>query len=107
MQKIHEKFAGKGVQVLGVNFQELEGTDADAYLKSKGGAYLTLLNSEKMAEAYGVTSVPVFLVINRNGKVVFAALQYNPNIGNELEAAAVKALSENSSSASLAGENKH
>jgi cytochrome c biogenesis protein CcmG, thiol:disulfide interchange protein DsbE len=96
MQKLHEKFADKGVQVLGINFQELEGADPIAYLKSRNATYSTLLSGEKVADVYGVTSVPAFLVIDQNGKVTFAAPQFNPNVGNQLEEAINKALSENS-----------
>ncbi len=108
MQRIHEKFVAKGVKVLGVNFLDIDGADPDAYLKSKGAAYSTLLNGEKIAGAYGVTSVPVFLVVNREGKVVFAAPQYSPDVEGQLEEAIKKALGEKTSTpnASLANENK-
>ena len=94
MQKMHEKFSENDVKVLAVNFQELEDVDADAYLKSKGAAYLTVLNGEKIAKAYGVTSVPVFLVVNREGETVYASREYYPGIERRLEEAVRQALGE-------------
>lgn len=95
MQNIHEKFSGKGVKVLGVNFQEQDETDPNDFLKSKGGTYLTVLNGDKIAQVYGATSVPAFVVINREGKVVFTAREYNPNVGKQLTEAIEQALSTN------------
>ena len=83
------------MKVLGVNFQEQDETDPNDFLKSKGGTYLTVLNGDKIAQVYGATSVPAFVVINREGKVVFTAREYNPNVGKQLTEAIEQALSTN------------
>jgi hypothetical protein len=44
---------------------------------------------------YGATSVPAFVVINREGKMVFTAREYNPNVGKQLTEAIEQALSTN------------
>jgi thiol-disulfide isomerase/thioredoxin len=93
IQKIYEKYKDKNVQVFGVNVQEDKGVNPAAHLKSKGGDYLTLVNGDKTAFSYGVQGVPVFYIIDREGKVAYSASGYNPNIRSQLEEAIDRVLS--------------
>jgi peroxiredoxin len=87
IQKIHEEYNGRRIKVFGVSFQEFEGVDTVAYLRSVGGDFPNLLNGETVAETYGVKGVPAYYVIDREGKVAYAELQYNPNVPAQLEQA--------------------
>jgi peroxiredoxin len=69
MQKLHERFAGSGVVVFGVN--AWENSDPHALMKKKGFSYELLLKGEGIAEAYKVTTLPVVYVIGSDGKVIY------------------------------------
>lgn len=69
MQKLHEKYRGRGVEVIGIN--AWEESNAAAYMKEKGYTYQLLLKGETVAEAYRATTLPTIYVIGRDGRIVF------------------------------------
>ena len=69
LQKLHEKLAGKGVVVLGVNAWEK--SDPVALMKEKRYSYELLLNGEQIAEAYKVTILPVVYIVGADGKIIY------------------------------------
>jgi peroxiredoxin len=69
MQKLHEKFADKGVVVFGVN--SWENGDAISLMKEKRYSYGLLLNGEEIAEAYKVATLPVVYVIGIDGRIIY------------------------------------
>jgi peroxiredoxin len=69
MEKLHRKYADRGLVVLGVNSWETG--DAVAAMSKKGCTYKLLLKGEEVAPAYGVTSLPVVCVIGADGRVVY------------------------------------
>jgi peroxiredoxin len=69
MQKLHEKFADKGVVVLGVN--SWEENDPIALMQKKRFSYRLLLKGERLAEAYKVTMLPVVYIIGDDGTIIY------------------------------------
>lgn len=69
MQKLHEKFADKGVVVVGIN--SWENGDAVALMKAKRYSYELLLNGERIAQAYKVTTLPVVYIVGLDGKIIY------------------------------------
>jgi len=69
MQKLHQKFADKGVVVFGVN--SWENGDALKLMKDKRYSYELLLNGEKITEAYKVTTLPVVYIVGADGKIIY------------------------------------
>ena len=69
MQKLHQKFADKGVVVFGIN--SWENGDAIALMKEKGYSYELLLNGEQIAKAYKVTTLPVVYIVGLDGKIIY------------------------------------
>lgn len=69
MQKLHQKFAAKGVVVLGINAWETG--DALAVMKQKRYTYELLLNGEHIAKAYKVTTLPVVYIVGVDGKIIY------------------------------------
>lgn len=72
VQKVHEKFEGKDVVVLGMNFEQSPKADPEKFKKEKGFTYLSLAKAETVAGSYKVTGWPTFYVIGKDGKVVWA-----------------------------------
>jgi peroxiredoxin len=69
MQKLHETYRGRGVEIVGVN--AWEESNAAAYMKEKGYTYTLLLAGETVAEAYHVSTLPTIYVIGPEGKIVY------------------------------------
>ena len=69
MQKLHQKFADKGVVVFGIN--SWENGDAMALMKEKRYSYELLLNGERITEAYKVTTLPVVYIVGPDGKIIY------------------------------------
>jgi len=69
MQKLHERFKGKPVEVFGANVWE-RSPNPMAFIKQKGFTYRQLLNADAVAAAYGVSGIPVIFVIGPDGKIL-------------------------------------
>ncbi len=69
MQKLQQKFANKGVVVFGVN--SWENGDAGGFMTKKGYSYGLLLNGERIAAAYKVTTLPVVYIVGLDGKIIY------------------------------------
>ncbi|MFQ5423733.1 MAG: TlpA family protein disulfide reductase [Phycisphaerae bacterium] len=87
VQKIHERFEDKPVEVFGMNTWE-RGGDPAAYMKKKDYTYGLLLKADDVAKAYHVSGIPTFYVIGPDGKILLA------DVGAGHEKAIVKTIEE-------------
>jgi thiol-disulfide isomerase/thioredoxin len=69
LQKLHEKYRARGVEVIGINAWEQ--SNAAAYMKEKGYTYGLLLNGETVADAYRAGTLPTIYVLGPDGRVVY------------------------------------
>ena len=69
VQELHERFAEKGVKVIGISTAE-RGGDPAAMMRDKGYTYDLLLNGERIMQDFGVRSLPTFYVLGKKGGVV-------------------------------------
>ena len=84
VQKLHEKYKGKKVAVLGVNTGERDG-DPAAFMKDNNYTYGLLLKGDDVAKAYKVSSIPTFYVIGKDGKIAFNAVGFSPGTAEKIE----------------------
>jgi thiol-disulfide isomerase/thioredoxin len=75
LQSIHENY--KNVVVLGMDYNDYKGIDLNAYKKKKKLSYEMLLKSESISEVYQVRALPTVYVIDKFGKIIYAALGYS------------------------------
>jgi len=96
IQKIHDKFASRGVMVIGANVEGVGGAEAKklamGYQKEHKYSYKFTYDNEALFEKLGASGIPLFLVIDKKGKVSFVKTGFGPSVGAELEAAINKAL---------------
>ena len=76
VQKLHEKYKEKGVQVYGLNTWEKDG-DPAKYMKDQKYTYGLLLKADDVAKKYAVTGIPTFYIIGKDGKVIFTEVGFN------------------------------
>jgi len=79
---MQEKYAGKGLVVLGISVDE--GGDLVSKLSSFSKAnkinYPILLGSEDVSSAYGVMSIPATFLIGKNNKIITTYKGYVDNL---------------------------
>lgn len=70
VQRLHQDYRDRGVEVVGVNIEHRVGADPAAMMKRKGATYRLALDGKAVVEAYGITTFPSVVVIDREGKVL-------------------------------------
>lgn len=95
LQKLHEKFKDKPVVIVGVDIRD-EIEKAKKYMTSKKFTYLSLLEGDAVAEAYGVGPIPQFFVIGVDGKIIHYVVGFNKKNEKKLTDIIEKHLKEHS-----------
>jgi peroxiredoxin len=93
LQKILDTYEGCGLKVVAISIDGPRSMSrVGALMKSKGHTFQVVLDpGQRVARKYHVTSVPRTLLVDTDGKAVYAATGYRPGRQAELESA-VKAL---------------
>lgn len=69
VQKLHDKYAGQGLVVIGIHMPETLGA-CEKFVKAHDYTFPFMLDSGKTAESYGVSANPTCFLIGREGKIV-------------------------------------
>lgn len=88
MQKLHEKYGARGVEIVGVN--AWEESNPAAYMKEKGYTYSLLLKGETVADAYHASTLPTIYVIDPDGRILFSGISTDPDVLDALLARHLK-----------------
>ncbi|MEX2217685.1 MAG: TlpA disulfide reductase family protein [Phycisphaerales bacterium] len=83
IQAIHEKFKGRPVAVFGLNCWE--SGDPAALMLEKSFTYGLLLKADGVAKDYGVSGIPTFYVVGKDGKIAHVAIGFDPEGEAKLE----------------------
>lgn len=78
IQKLHERFEGKPVSILGVNVSERKPDAGVKFMEKKKYTYPCLVQGEALADAVGVTGIPTILLIGPDGKVLHTGVGFGP-----------------------------
>ena len=92
VQRTWEKYKDKGVLVFGVNCWEEDPQKAVDYKHEKKYTYALLLRGDDAAKRYGLSGIPAFFVIGKDGKVVERISGFGPTLESQLGKAIDKAL---------------
>lgn len=84
VQRLHEKFKGQPVVVIGVNTSEGPGKDPAKYMKDNKFTYGLLLNGETLGDKYNLSGIPAFFLIGPDGKILWTEVGYNPAAEKEV-----------------------
>lgn len=83
LQKLHDKFKSRNVEVLGIN--AWEESNSTAYFKEKGFTYTLLLNGEQIASLYQVVNLPTLYIIDSDGKIIYRTTGLHKDVEAVLE----------------------
>ena len=67
----------KDIAIIGISALEKKPNAAENYFKSKGYTYIHIPKGEKIAELFKVKAFPTLYVINKQGKIVQATIDYD------------------------------
>lgn len=85
MQNLHKKYKTKGLAVVGMNVERSKTADPAKYMKDRGFDYELLLNAETTTAAYKIRGFPTFLLLDKNGKILWMAVGYDSKHEQELD----------------------
>lgn len=92
VQRLHEKFKGKDVEVIGIDVNDNK--DPAEYMASQKYTYGLLLNGEAIQDDYHVAGIPSFFVIGPDSKVLWSAVGFDPSHEKHITEVIEKALAE-------------
>lgn len=90
LQALHEEFKDSPVRILGMNLWESE--NPVEFMRLNGYTYGLMLQADPVGEAYSVDGIPAIYAVGPDGKVIFRAGGYSPDLEANLRAAIQRAL---------------
>lgn len=79
LQRIYEKYADDGLEIVGISVNEKPGTDPAAELVSRGITFPTLVNGDEVAvNVFDAFGTPLTLFIGPDGKLLGKTMQSDP-----------------------------
>jgi thiol-disulfide isomerase/thioredoxin len=92
IQKVHEKFKGKPVAVLGMNIEHNAKADPAGFMEKNGYTYELFPKAEQVVNDYKIRAFPTLLVISPEGTIVFSEVGYSADLEQKLSKAIEDAL---------------
>lgn len=94
MQKLHATYASKGLKVIGANMGESSGSMKEAlgYPKKHKYTYTFTKGNDGLAGKIGVEGIPLFIFVDKSGKVAAVKTGYGPGADADFEATVKKLL---------------
>lgn len=78
LNAIREKYEDQNFALYGIEFkQDFDKENLQEYVKKIKMNYPSLYEGEKLASELGVTAAPSFVLLNRNGEVVYTESGFN------------------------------
>ena len=78
LEAVAQQYAGQGLALLAVSYNEDEGAEPQAVLRQRGLHFKTLVNGDAVAGLYRVRGTPTTFFINREGDIVGVTNTSNP-----------------------------
>lgn len=88
---IAKKYKSKGLMVIGATVSDEPG-NAKKYKAEHKYSYTFVDSADKLAEHYGITGIPAFFVVDKNGVIRKVFTGYGPGAEKEFEKAIVALL---------------
>ena len=83
IEKLHKNYGGKGLVVLSISLDEGDWDSVKSFATEHGITYLVLKGTEDVASQFQVRTIPMLVIINKEGKIVKRYLGMGDD--NELE----------------------
>ncbi len=90
VEALYKKYRDKGLLVYGITCEKEQLASARKMVEKRGVSLPVLVGGEAIQKQYGVNAVPLYVLINKAGKISFLSEGYS----DEIQTAIQKALSE-------------
>jgi thiol-disulfide isomerase/thioredoxin len=70
IEKLYKTYAGKGLVVLSISLDEGDWDSVKAFATERGITYPVLKGTEDVASQFQVRTIPMLVIINKEGKIV-------------------------------------
>ncbi|MCL2485123.1 MAG: TlpA family protein disulfide reductase [Endomicrobia bacterium] len=85
VKDLHKKYlSNPDVVILGINAGEKQAT-VEKFIKKEGIEYTVLLGDNSVMQKYGVSGIPAFFIIDRNGNIAKRFVGYYGGVEKEWE----------------------
>ncbi|RJP41653.1 MAG: TlpA family protein disulfide reductase [Phycisphaerales bacterium] len=84
VQRLHDRFAGRGFSVLAIHFDD--SGDPAGYARKHGYTFPILESGREVARQYGVDRIPTLVLVDRDGVVAHRQTGFSPDEEEELAA---------------------
>ena len=86
LQRLHEKYGGKGFRVIGIDpYDTKEKDEIDVFLAKRGVTYTVVLGGKDVAMDYHVSGYPTMYLVDEDGKILFSQVGYGDGTEEKLE----------------------
>lgn len=87
VEKLREKFKGKDLVVLGISIDQGENVREQVkdFVREFKLTFPVLLGNKKIADLYGVRTIPTLFLLDKNHKVARVYMGYSPDLEEVLE----------------------
>ena len=83
IEKLHKSYKDKGLRILGVLAMDSKREEAaKKYFESKGYTFDLIFGNKEMDKTYGLPHLPTYIIIDREGKVVYNSVTSKSYITN-------------------------
>jgi thiol-disulfide isomerase/thioredoxin len=89
IERLHEKYKDKGVVVLAVSMDDGGWDAVQSFVKEQGIKYTVLKGNDDVAVKYQVRSIPMLLVVDKEGKITRRYLGFGSDEDVESEIKAI------------------
>jgi peroxiredoxin len=88
LQKLHMAYKDKGLVLLAVSMDEGGLDEVRSFIKESGITYTVLKGTEDVAMKYDVRSIPMMLVLNKEGKIAkrYLGMGSDEDLENDIKA---------------------
>ena len=83
LEKLHKNYSGKGLVVLSISLDEGDWDSVKSFAAEHGITYPVLKGTEDVSSQFQVRTIPMLVIINKEGKIVKRYLGYGDD--DELE----------------------
>jgi thiol-disulfide isomerase/thioredoxin len=92
--ELNRKYGKQGLQVIGMSVDEGGERVVKSFIQEKKVSYPVVLAGMTLQQDYGLRSIPVMYVLDRNGVVVERYIGFSDSIGRSLESTVKRLASE-------------
>jgi len=92
---LYEKYKSKGLVVIGMNLDDESDFDkVRSYIKETKISYFITVKGFSVAQKYGVSGIPKFVLIDKDGKIALTITGVIPTLKEDLENSIIQLLEE-------------